>query len=40
MVEQYAHLSPDHKRQAIERLSVAVTNTASELILAEAQKLE
>ena len=25
MVQRYAHLSPDHKRQAIERLSVAST---------------
>jgi len=25
MVERYAHLSPDHKRQAIERLQVAAT---------------
>ncbi len=36
MVQRYAHLSPDHKRQALERLSTAVTNTATELILAEA----
>ncbi len=39
MVQRYAHLSPDHKRQAIERLSAAATNTAREPILAEAQKL-
>ena len=26
MVQRYAHLSPDHKRQAIERLSVLATN--------------
>ncbi len=36
MVERYAHLSPDHKRQAIERLSAAARNTAREPILAEA----
>ena len=40
MVQRYAHLSPDHKRQAIERLSAAATNTAGEPILAEAQRLE
>jgi integrase len=27
MVQRYAHLSPDHKRQAIERLQVAATYT-------------
>jgi len=27
MVERYAHLSPDHKRQAIERLQVSATRT-------------
>ena len=36
MIQRYAHLSPDHKRQAIERLSAAVTNTAREPILSEA----
>jgi len=27
MVQRYAHLSPDHKRQAIERLSVPAMST-------------
>ena len=30
MVQRYAHLSPDHKRQAIERLSVPLTNALRE----------
>jgi hypothetical protein len=36
MVQRYAHLSPDHKRQAIERLSTAARNAVSEHILFEA----
>jgi len=35
MVQRYAHLSPDHKREAIERLSTVATHTAKEPILAE-----
>lgn len=36
MVERYAHLSPDHKRQAIERLPVASTISATQAVLDEA----
>ena len=36
MVERYARLSPDQKRQAIERLSIPAINTVSEPILAES----
>jgi integrase len=36
MVQRYAHLSPDHKRQAIERLCAAATNTEGEPILSKA----
>jgi len=35
MVQRYAHVSLDHKRQAIERLSAAATNTVREPILSE-----
>ncbi len=37
MVQRYAHLSPDHKRQAIERLQVAATYT--ELLTAHEGQL-